>query len=113
MLIGQLQSLVNQQSRGRLDTPVLATVATRRQGIAELVDALEAHRRAIEASGELERKRADRARRQLISLVLEQLLAGLQRDVDHAGRLEALVAAVARREIDPYAAAQRLIAREG
>ncbi|MBI4571438.1 MAG: methylmalonyl Co-A mutase-associated GTPase MeaB [Chloroflexi bacterium] len=111
VLLAQLRGMVNQAGRGRRETPVIATIATKGEGVAELADALEEHRRGLAESGELERQRAGRARRQLLALVREHLLDGLLRDGARAARLEELAGAVARRELDPYAAARWLIER--
>jgi LAO/AO transport system kinase len=110
-LVSQLQAMVHLAARGRLDTPVLATTATKGEGVAALADALEEHRRRLAESGELERLRAERARRHVLALARHELLAGVLRDAERDGRLEGLVAAVARRELDPYAAARKLIGR--
>ena len=108
-LIGQLNGMLAMATRGRLEKPVLSTIASRGEGVAELADAIEEHRRRIEASGALQSRRFDRARRQLLAFVRHQLLAGVLRATEHDGRLDELVRAVADRRIDPYAAAQRLI----
>jgi LAO/AO transport system kinase len=57
-LMTQLQAVTTIASRGRLDTPALRTVATKGDGIVELAEAIEEHRRKLETSGELERRRA-------------------------------------------------------
>jgi LAO/AO transport system kinase len=108
-LAAQLTAVASQATRGRLDVPILRTVATKGTGIAELADAIEEHRRRLQSSGELELLRFDRARRQLLALARQQLLAAVLRATERDGRLDALVRAVAARELDPYAAARRLI----
>jgi LAO/AO transport system kinase len=107
-LAAQLGAVVAQASRGRLDVPVLRTVATKGSGITELADAIEEHRRRLQTSGELERLRAERSRRRLLAVVRQQLLAKVLRAAERDGHLDALVRAVARREIDPYEAARQL-----
>ena len=113
-VVSQLQAMTAMDARGGPATPVLETVATKGDGVAELADAIEEHRRQQEASGELEEQRLERARRQVLALARHELLAGVVRATERDGRLEELVRSVARRELDPYAAAQRLInAAEG
>ena len=108
-LVGQLHAAAAMASRGRLDVPIVQTVATRGEGIAELADAIVAHRERLAASGDLEADRRERARRQLLALARQELLAAAVRAAEADGRLEALVRAVAARELDPYTAARRLI----
>jgi len=108
-LAAQLGAVVAQASRGRLDVPVLRTVATKAAGVAELGDAIEEHRRRLQTSGELEHLRSERSRRRLLAVVRQQLLSNVLRAAERDGHLDALVRAVARRELDPYEAARQLI----
>lgn len=78
--------------------PVLTLVAARAEGVAELVEAIEAHRRADTAD-----RRAARARAQVLSLAQSRL----HRHPD----LDALAQAVADGSRDPYSAAEALIAQ--
>ncbi len=97
-------------SRGRLETPILTTVATKREGITELTDAIDEHRQRIERSGERESLRLERARRQILALLRQRLLEEALRAPSLDGSLEELVRGVAERRLDPYTAAARLIA---
>jgi LAO/AO transport system kinase len=109
----QLVALVNMAARGRLDVPVLRTVAPKREGVTELADAVDEHRRKLESSGALEQHRLERARRQLLALARQALLERVLRATERDGRLDAAVRAVANRQLDPYAAAQKLIEEAG
>jgi len=108
-LMAHLHAMAALASRGRLETPVLRTVATKGEGVTEVAEAIEEHRRLLEASGEVEQQRLERARRQVLALVRHQLLEELLRATERDGRLDQVVRSVAQRELDPYAAAQRLI----
>jgi LAO/AO transport system kinase len=85
--------------------PVLSTAALERQGIAELWAAIDQHRAHLVTSGDLEGKRRARQLREVESLAAERFrlsaAAALLADVG-------LVADLAARRIDPYAAADRL-----
>jgi LAO/AO transport system kinase len=63
----------------------------------------------LESSGRMEEARRQRARRQLLALAQEELLSRVLATAEGNGRLEALVEAIARREVDPHTAAERLI----
>jgi LAO/AO transport system kinase len=112
-LLAQLQAMTAMASRGRLDTPIVSTVATKGAGVTELADAVEAHRQRLASSGELERLRLDRARRQVLALARHELIERVLRASERDGRLDELVRAVARRELDPASAARRLIEAAG
>lgn len=90
--------------------PIHKTVATQNQGIAALVEAIEAHRGYLQHSGlrqTRDRLRAATELRMILrDLLLQRTLAAIP-----AADIAALVHAVAAREIDPYSAAQRLVAR--
>jgi len=88
--------------------PVLRTVAVRDEGIAGLLDAVDAHGRAV-SGPDAERRELARARRWIV-----ELAAGRLRDVLTApggalhDRLDELARAVVGRSIDPATAAERL-----
>ena len=110
---GQLRALTAGASRDRPEIAIVSTVATKGEGVGELADAIDEHHRRLAASGELERGRLERARSQVLALARHRLLQDVLRATERDGRLEELVASVARRELDPYAAAQRLIQAAG
>jgi LAO/AO transport system kinase len=88
-------------------TPVVKTVATRGEGIAELSDAVERHLEHLRSSGELAGRVKERARRELLEAVkrrfFEQLLG------EQPGRLEDAVRRVAERHVDARSAARELV----
>ena len=89
------------------EVPVYETVATNSQGIDKVVDALEAHRHYLQRSGEWHEREKARSRQEVEQLLQALVLRQLQTTVPHVER-DQLIAAVAEREIDPYAAAHRL-----
>lgn len=78
--------------------PVVRTVASRGEGIDELGEALEAHRRHLAEAGELEVRRRARMRLRVERLLADRVLAAAGRS---AG-LDAAVAAAVRGGVDPY-----------
>jgi LAO/AO transport system kinase len=108
-LVSQLTALVA-SAPGSRETPIVRTVATRGQGIGELSDAIDDHRRYMEESGEMARRRLAEARQQVLAAARHRLLAGLLEATEREGGLDALVIAVAERTMDPHTAAEQLIA---
>lgn len=86
---------------------VYQTIATQSQGIPQVIDALEAHQAYLRASGEWQEREKARSRQEIEQLLQAQVLRQLQTRVPVQER-EQLIAAVAAREIDPYAAALQL-----
>ncbi len=109
MTARQLAVFLNLNRDEGWEVPILKTVAIRGRGVVELADAIERHRSFLESSGRLKEARRQRARRQLLTLAREELLSGVLATAEGNGRLEELVEAIAKRELDPHTAAQRLI----
>jgi GTPase len=88
--------------------PIFKTVATRREGIAELAEAILAHRAHLEQSGGLAQRERERAAAEVETIVQQE---ALRRALRRAGPayLAALVDQIVRRELDPYTAGQRLL----
>jgi LAO/AO transport system kinase len=95
-------------------TPAIAkTSATGPDGIDELWDAIEEHRRFLETSGDLDRARRARLLREVETLTAERFRAGVR---DLLASDAALAKDLAERRVDPYRAAAILadrVAAEG
>jgi LAO/AO transport system kinase len=110
-VIRDLRGMVRMAERepGDWRQPIVSTVASRGEGIEELVEALEKHRAWSEANEELDRRRRRRARNEIESIALTALrrrFAGLPGDA----RLDTLAAKVLAGDLDPYAAADEIVA---
>jgi LAO/AO transport system kinase len=102
-----LESLAGYLAPGTRAAPVCRTVASRGEGVPELLEAVEEHRRWLEASGALEERLRERARRQLLT-ALRQLIE--ERALRQSGgALEAAATRVYERKVDPRSAAQALL----
>ena len=91
------------------DVAIVKTVASTQQGMDTLVDAITQHREWLMSSGRLAQRHADRARFQVREIALGEVRERFARLGD-GDLVETLSAAVARRELDPYTAADRLLA---
>lgn len=92
--------------------PVVRTEATKGEGIAELVETIDAHRAHIEAEGTLAERRARNLRAEVLGIASARLRRDLETraasDPDWAGLLDSVVS----REIDPATAARKLLESE-
>ena len=89
-------------------TPIVRTSAQSGDGLPQLLDVIDRHRMWSRESGDyLERRRAA-ARSEVEALLQEALLRELAGRVG-ASRLDAAVARVAERSLDPYAAVEELL----
>jgi len=86
----------------------MLTTATTGDGIPALLGALDAHRTQVAAAPDAAARLA-RAASEVWSLVGDRVRARLT-DPEHAASTDGLLRAVAAHELDPYAAADRLLA---
>ncbi|MEW5855362.1 MAG: methylmalonyl Co-A mutase-associated GTPase MeaB, partial [Myxococcota bacterium] len=92
---------------GTWDPPVVRTVAIRGQGVQELMEAVHKHQAFLKQSGGLTQKKAERARRSLLAMAQQRLLASALEVLQKEGGLEPLVQRVASRQSDPHAEVTR------
>ena len=88
-------------------TPVVRTVASRADGIPDLLQALDSHRSWLTESGALEARRNQRARSEIEAIALAELRRRLGGDGSLVS--DELASAVASGTTDVYAAASRVI----
>ncbi|MCX4746713.1 methylmalonyl Co-A mutase-associated GTPase MeaB [Kitasatospora sp. NBC_01287] len=89
--------------------PIVKTVAARGEGVDEVVEALEKHRAWLEERGELAARRRRRAAQEIEAIALAQLRARIG-DLRGDRHLGALAEQVAAGRLDPYGAADELVA---
>ncbi len=93
---------------GGWQIPVLPTAASEGRGVAELVSRAQQHIEYLRRSGEWERREQERCRHEVRQLLQAHLLAQWDTAVAESEQ-DALVTAVAAREIDPYTAVRQLL----
>lgn len=93
----------------RWAVPVLPTIATTGQGVAELAATIAQHGDYLRASGGWAARERARSRDEIEHLLRDRFIDHLAAALP-AGERDALIAAVAARRLDPYTAADRLFA---
>jgi LAO/AO transport system kinase len=89
--------------------PILKTVATQREGVAALAEAVVTHRSHLEQSGGLAWRERERAAAELETIIQQESLRSVLARTDRT-RLAALLDQIVQRELDPYTASQHLLA---
>ncbi|WP_148574611.1 methylmalonyl Co-A mutase-associated GTPase MeaB [Nocardioides caldifontis] len=97
-----------ERPEGAWRPPVLMTTANDGEGVPTVADALEEHLAWAEAEGTLRRRRLTRARDEVETIAVTELRKRWG-GVSDRGRLDGLAAQVIAGELDPYAAADRLL----
>ncbi|RSN65379.1 methylmalonyl Co-A mutase-associated GTPase MeaB [Amycolatopsis sp. WAC 04182] len=106
----QMISLVRREIRGpSWRQPIVRTVASRGEGVEDVVRALDEHHDWLVQRDELPRRRAARARDEVEAIAVQRLRAEIV-DLRSGDRLTELAERVVARKLDPFAAAEELIA---
>jgi LAO/AO transport system kinase len=105
-------SLGEKRAPGDWKPPVLSTVSSKNEGIAELVAELDRHNVWLTESGELDKRRRRRAAEEIEALAVTALRERIG-DLRGGDMLSDLADEVLAGKADPYAAADRLIAEVG
>jgi LAO/AO transport system kinase len=108
-LVRELRTMIALADRGRQDwkPPIVMTVAHENRGIVDLLDALDRFRASQVETGRAALRRIGRARREVESIALAKVRAEFR--LNGEAGLEDLARAVSRGELDPYAAADRVV----
>jgi LAO/AO transport system kinase len=91
------------------ETPILETVANSGEGVAELVETLDAHHDYLAASDRLVEHQRTRYAEEIRTLLREDLNALLADEIERRGGLDADVERVLEREVDPYTVSDELL----
>ena len=89
------------------EVPLLETVATEGRGITQVADAIAAHREHLIESGSWLEREKSRSRREISQLLQDRFMSKMQLAVPFDER-DTIIDAVARRQMDPYSAVDRL-----
>jgi GTPase len=110
--IRDLKTMVAMSRRGVAGSswrqPIVATVASRLAGVDEVVKSIDAHHEWLVEHGELEQRRYRRARSEVQAIALESVRSKIDGPGEDA--LRHLVGRVSAGELDPYTAADQLVA---
>ena len=112
-VVAEIESVASHGAPDAERPAIVNTVATRDEGVGALLEAVEGYRRRAAATGALAAKRRARLRRQLEDAVRRRVMAHVFQRVVPPAELEATVERLARREVDPFAAADGIVERMG
>ena len=108
-LVRELRTMIALANRSTQEwkPPIVMTVAYENRGIADLLEAIDRFRAAQVETGRAATRRIARARREVESIALAKVHAEFR--LNGEAGLEDLAKAVSRGELDPYAAADRVV----
>jgi LAO/AO transport system kinase len=105
-----LVAMLHLRSASAPEVEIIRTVASTGQGVPDLVAAIGRHGARARESHQHEARAEARARSQLTELVHERLLGAIDRALAGRGGLPVLAHEVAGRRVDPYTAADEVVA---
>ena len=110
--LSDVEQMLNMRHDDGWRPPVVSTVASSGQGIAELWEAIDAHHRWLDTSGQGAVRRERRTRTELQRIIAAQL-AQRAAALGAGERFESAADSVLKRELDPWTAAEGLLGAEG
>ncbi|MDW7643461.1 MAG: methylmalonyl Co-A mutase-associated GTPase MeaB [Desulfuromonadales bacterium] len=100
---------MNHPPEGKWWPPVVKTVAARQDGIAELIDKIEAHHAHLVQSGEMTHFEENKSATHFTELLKDALFLQVYSHLHADNRLSETIQAIARREVDPYSAVEQIL----
>lgn len=89
--------------------PIKRTVANQGEGMTELVETIAEHMGFLAESGELARRRGERARNELLAMITEKVEQHVLRTVNTSGRWEPMLESLHHKQTDPYTIVEELL----
>jgi LAO/AO transport system kinase len=111
-MVREVKTALSLGPQGSWKVPVMRTEAARGEGVAELLEQIDAHREHIESEGTLEQRRERNLRNEVLGLAAAKLRRELEARAEEDADVNELLRRVTRREIDPATAARELLERD-
>jgi LAO/AO transport system kinase len=92
--------------------PIVATEASKGEGVGEVVEKIAEHRAHIEAEGTLEERRGRNLMNEVMALATVRLRRRLEESIREDPQVQELLTEVVARRLDPASAAAKLLERE-
>ena len=91
--------------------PIMRTIASKNEGIEDVINAMEEHRQHLIETGELEERRRERTVNEITEMVKEQISRYVMTKVTSTGEFDTYVDQVFARKIDPYTVVESLVGK--
>lgn len=91
--------------------PIVRTIASKNEGVEDVINAMEEHRQHLIETGELEQRRRDRTVNEVSEMVKEQISRYVMNKVTSTGEFDTYVDQVFARKIDPYTVVESLVGK--
>jgi LAO/AO transport system kinase len=112
-MVREVRTALSLGPAGDWKVPIVKTVASKGEGIGELLEAMDAHRAHIVESGTLQQRRARNLRSEVLGLAAARLRRELEGRIAEDPEVAELLEEVVQRRTDPATAAGRLLEMHG
>ncbi|PKN13844.1 MAG: methylmalonyl Co-A mutase-associated GTPase MeaB [Deltaproteobacteria bacterium HGW-Deltaproteobacteria-4] len=100
---------MNHPPEGDWWPPVLRCVAQKGEGVAELIEKIDEHRTFLQSTEQIERFERNKSTLRFETLLRDQLYSRVRTHISDSGVLAEMIAAISRRELDPYSAVETIL----
>ncbi len=90
-------------------SPVVKTVAVNNEGMEDLWERIEGHRRYLDESGEFVQRRRDRMGRETLRMIHNELFRFVRQRLEETGEMKRLVEEITDRKRDPYSVMREIL----
>jgi GTPase len=111
-MVREVRSVLSLGPQGTWKVPVVRTEAAKGEGIAGLLEQIDAHRRHIEDTGSLADRRARNLRAEVLGIAAARLRLRIEERAGSDPEWEGLLDSVVRRQTDPATAARKLLEKD-
>src|SRR5437870_10696110 len=108
-MVNEVRSILSLDRDRAWRPPIVLTEATRDEGVPELWEKIEEHRRHLEESGQLDERRRKNLAGEVFAVASSRAKGHLQRAVEGDPELQRVLEEVQRRELDPLTAVQEIM----
>jgi LAO/AO transport system kinase len=111
-MVREVRAVLSLGPESDWQVPIVRTEAARGEGVTELLERIDDHRRHIEAAGTLEERRARNLRNEVLGLAAARLRRELEARAGDDPGVARLLDRVVKREIDPATAAREVLEKD-
>ena len=110
--VAEVESLVDITCSGKeRKTPVISTIAKQSKGIDDLLKEINAHKRHIEKTKEIEKQRRMRYEAELVEIIRKRLMNFIFDESTFKEKIEDLLDKISNKELDPYTASEEILSK--
>ena len=110
--IAEVESLVDITCSGKdRKTPVISTIAKKGEGIKELLDEIDKHKKYLKKTNKYDKQRRLRYQAELVEIIRKRLMNFIFDEKTFKDKIEKLIDKISKKELDPYTASEEILSK--